>query len=131
MSIKLIRNDDDYQVALTEIESLMGAESGTPELKRLDAVARLVEAYEAKHFPMEAPAPVEVIKFYMDQKGLEAQDLIPMIGPLSRVHEILGETRPLTPKIIKRLHEGLGIPTELLTSNIAPKNVDMPSEQPS
>jgi HTH-type transcriptional regulator/antitoxin HigA len=114
VDIKPIRTDADYQAALREVESLMPAEFGTPEGDRLDVLATLVEAYEAKHYPMEAADPVEAIKFQMDQKGLTAKDLEPMIGRLNRVYEVLNRVRPLTLPMIWRLHKGLGIPAEAL-----------------
>lgn len=114
MDIRPIRTDDDYRAALNEIESLMSAEFGTPEGDRLDVLATLVEAYEARHFPMDLPSPVDAIKFSMEQKGLTPKDLEPMIGRLNRVYEILNGTRKLTLPMILRLHEGLGIPAEVL-----------------
>ena len=74
----------------------------------------LVEAYERRHFPLEHPDPVEAIKFQMDQMGLTPKDLEPMIGRLNRVYEILNYKRPLTLKMIWKLHRGLGIPAESL-----------------
>jgi len=114
MDIKPIKTDDDYRAALKEIESLMTAEADTPEGERLDVLVTLVEAYEKKHFPLELPDPVEAIKFRMDQMGLTPKDLEPMIGRLNRVYEILNHKRPLTLKMIWKLHRGLGIPAESL-----------------
>ncbi|MGH8568998.1 MAG: helix-turn-helix domain-containing protein [Gammaproteobacteria bacterium] len=114
MDIKPIKTDDDYRAALKEIESLMTAEADTPEGERLDILVTLVEAYEKKHFPLELPDPIEAIKFRMDQMGLTAKDLEPMIGRLNRVYEVLNHKRPLTLKMIWKLHRGLGIPAESL-----------------
>lgn len=114
MDIKPIRTEADYQAALREVESLMTAEFGTPEGDRLDVLATLVEAYEAKHFPMEVADPVEAIKFQMDQKGLTVKDLEPMIGRSNRVYEVLNRIRPLTLPMIWKLHRELGIPAEAL-----------------
>lgn len=114
MDIKPIRTDADYHAALREVESLMTADFGTREGDRLDVLATLVEAYEAKHFPMEVADPVEAIKFQMDQKGLTVKDLEPMIGRSNRVYEVLNRIRPLTLPMIWRLHTGLGIPAEVL-----------------
>ena len=114
MEIKPIKTAADHAAALHEIDGLMSAELGTPEGDRLDVLATLVEAYEARNFPMELPNPVDAIKFRMEQKGLTAKDLQPMIGRSNRVYEILSGTRPLTLAMILRLHEGLGIPAECL-----------------
>ena len=114
MEIRPIRTPTDYRRALAEIESLMCARKNTPEGERLDVLTTLVEAYEAKHFHLDLPNPVEAIKFQMEQKGLSAKDLKPMIGRLNRVYEILNGKRSLTLNMIKKLHQGLGIPAESL-----------------
>jgi len=114
LNIKPIRTAEDHRAALKEIEMLMTSEMNTPEGDRLDVLATLVEAYEAKHFPMELADPVDAIKFAMEQKGLTPKDLEPMIGRLNRVYEILSGKRRLTLPMIWRLHEGLGIPAEAL-----------------
>jgi HTH-type transcriptional regulator / antitoxin HigA len=114
MDIKPIKTDADYRATLREIESLMTAEPGTPEDERLDVLVTLVEAWEREHYPMDLPDPVEAIKFAMDQRGLTVKDLEPMIGRANRVYEVLSHKRPLTLKMIWKLHKGLGIPAESL-----------------
>jgi HTH-type transcriptional regulator/antitoxin HigA len=114
MYIRPIKTEIDYEAALREIETLMRAEPDTSEGDRLDVLVTLVEAYEAKHFPLDLPDPVEAIKFTMEQKNLTAKDLIPMIGRLNRVYEVLNRTRPLTLSMIRRLHRELGIPAASL-----------------
>ena len=114
MDIKPIKTNTDYEAALKEVETLMSADPDTPEGEKLDVMATLIEAYEAKHFPMDLPDPVEAIKFEMDRNGLTVKDLEPMIGKSNRVYEILNHKRSLTLKMIWKLHEGLGIPAESL-----------------
>jgi len=114
MNIKPIKTKADYRAALKEVEALMGAKANTADGERLDVLVTLIEAYERKHFPIELPDPVEAIKFQMDQKGLTPKDLKPMIGRLNRVYEILNHKRPLTLKMIWKLHRGLDIPAESL-----------------
>jgi len=114
MDIKPIKTDADYRAALKEIESLMMAAPDTPEGEKLDVMVTLIEAYEAKHFPMDLPDPVAAIKFEMERKGLTVKDLEPMIGKSNRVYEILNHKRSLTLKMIWKLHKGLGIPVESL-----------------
>ena len=114
MDITPIKTKRDYRRALEEIEGLMTAKRGTPEGDRLDVLVTLVEAWEAKHYPLDLPDPVEAIKYHMDQSGLEPRDLIPYIGSRNRVYEILNRKRPLTLKMVWRLHKGLGIPAESL-----------------
>ncbi len=114
MDIRPIKTDADYRAALNDIENLMMAEPDTVEGEKLDILVTLVEAYEAKLFPMDLPDPVEAIKFEMERKGLTVKDLEPMIGKSNRVYEILNHKRSLTLKMIWKLHEGLGIPAESL-----------------
>ena len=114
MDIKPIRNEADYRAALQVVEQLMLAQPDTAEGEKLDVMVTLIEAYEAKHFPMDLPDPVEAIKFEMERKGLTVKDLEPMIGKSNRVYEILNYKRSLTLKMIWRLHQGLGIPAESL-----------------
>jgi HTH-type transcriptional regulator/antitoxin HigA len=114
MEIKPIRTKTDYRAALKEIETLMSARIDTPEGERLDVLATLVEAYEKKHYRFDLPDPVEAIKFRMEQSGLAPKDLVPMIGQINRVYEVLNRKRPLTLQMIRRLHRDLGIPAESL-----------------
>lgn len=114
MEIKPIKTEADYRATLREIEALMTAEPGTPEGERLDVLATLVEAWERKHFPLDLPDPVEAIKFAMEQRGLTVKDLEPMVGRANRVYEVLSHKRPLTLRMIWKLHKGLGIPAESL-----------------
>lgn len=114
MDIKPVKTEAAYQSALKAIESLMTAEPNTPEGERLDVLVTLVEAYERVHYPIEFPDPVEAIKFAMEQRDLTVKDLEPLIGRPNRVYEVLNRKRPLTLKMIWKLHRGLGIPAESL-----------------
>src|SRR5580658_7616718 len=109
-----IKTQRDYRRVLKEIERLMRAKRNTPEGDRLDVLVTLVEAWERKHYPLDLPDPVEAIKYHMEQNGLAPRDLIPFIGSRNRVHEVLNGKRPLTLKMIQRLHAGLRIPAESL-----------------
>jgi HTH-type transcriptional regulator / antitoxin HigA len=114
MDIAPIKSQRDYRRTLKEIEGLMAARRNTPEGDRLDVLVTLVEAWERKHYPLNLPDPVEAIRYHMDQNGMSPRDLIPFIGSRNRVHEVLNRKRPLTLKMIWRLHQGLGIPAESL-----------------
>jgi HTH-type transcriptional regulator / antitoxin HigA len=114
MDIAPIKTQRDYRRALKAIEGLMSAKRNTPEGDRLDVLVTLVEAWEQRHYPIDLPDAVEAIKYHMDQKGLAPRDLVPFIGSRNRVHEVLNRKRPLTLKMIWRLHDGLGIPAESL-----------------
>jgi HTH-type transcriptional regulator/antitoxin HigA len=74
----------------------------------------LIQVYEAKHHPIDPPDPIEAIKFRMEQQGLSVKDLEPYIGQLNRVYEVLNYKRPLTLRMIRGIHDGLGIPAEVL-----------------
>ena len=114
MDIKPIRTKADYRAALKEVEGLMSAAADTPEGERLDVLVTLVEAYESRHYRLDLPDPVEAIKFRMEQQGLTPKDMVPMIGRINRVYEVLNRKRPLTLAMIQRLHSELGIPAESL-----------------
>ena len=112
--LKPIRTKADYEKALSDVERLWGAKSGTPKGDRLDVLATLIDAYEAAHYPMEPPDPVEAIKFRMEQQGLSRKDLEPLIGTRTRVAEVLNRKRSLSIGMIRRLNDGLGISAEVL-----------------
>lgn len=114
MQIRPIRTKADYRAALGDVETLMGARPATAAGERLDVLVTLIEAYERRHYPLDLPDPVEAIRFVMEQRGLAVKDLEPMIGRSNRVYEVLSRKRPLTLKMIWRLHQGLGIPAESL-----------------
>ena len=114
MIIRPIKTKSDYRATLKEIEALMTAKANTHKGDRLDILVTLVEAYEAKNYPLDLPDPVEAIKFTMEQKQLTVKDLEPFIGRSNRVYEILNHKRSLTSAMIWRLHKGLGIPAESL-----------------
>lgn len=118
MEIKPIRTETDHLAALAEIERLWDAPDGTPEADRLEVLATLVDAYEQKHHPIDPPGPVEAILFRMDQLGLSRRDLEPYLGARSRVSEIL--SRRLTLRMIRKLHDALGIPAEVLIQPLRP-----------
>jgi HTH-type transcriptional regulator / antitoxin HigA len=112
--LKPIRNKADYKNALAEVERLWGAKSGTAKGDRLDVLATLIDAYEAKHYPMDPPDPIEAIEFRMEQQGLSRKDLEPLIGTRARVAEVMNRRRGLSIDMIRRLHEQLGISAEIL-----------------
>ena len=119
MDIKPIRTRRDYEAALKAIAGLMSAKRNSPEGDRLDVLVTLVEAYEARHFPLDLPDPVEAIKYVMEQRNLTAKDLVPYIGQPNRVYEVLNRKRALTMAMAWKLHKGLGIPAESLIRQAA------------
>ena len=114
MEIKPIRTNADHERALREIQRLWGAKEGTADGDRLDVLATLVDAYEQKHFPIDAPEPIEAIRFRLEQQGLDERALVGVIGGRSRVYEVMQRKRPLSLDMIRRLNERFGIPGEVL-----------------
>ena len=116
VEIRPIHTEEDYQATLREVSVFFDSEPepGSLEGDRFEVLLTLLEAYEAKRFPIELPDPVEAIKFRMEQSGLTPRDLQPMIGRMNRVYEVLNRKRPLTLNMIWKLHQGLGIPAESL-----------------
>ena len=114
MQIRPIRTKADHRAALKEIERLMDARRGTPEVDRLEVLTLLVERYEEQEEPIEAPNPVDALLYHMESRGLTRRDLEEFIGSRARVAEVLNRRRPLTIDMIRRLHEGLGISADVL-----------------
>ncbi|EJL00147.1 MULTISPECIES: helix-turn-helix domain-containing protein [Pseudomonas] len=116
MQIRPIHTDQDYRAALKQVSVLFDnePEPGTAEGDYFDVMVTLIEAYEAKHFPVDLPNPIDAIKFRMEQSGLSAADLAPAIGRTNRVYEVLNGKRALTLPMIWKLHQLFGIPAESL-----------------
>jgi HTH-type transcriptional regulator/antitoxin HigA len=112
--VKPIRTKRDYEASLRQVEHLWGAKAGTHDGDRLDVLATLIDAYEAEHYPMDPPDPIEAIKFRMEQQGLTRRDLEGIIGTRTRIAEVLNRKRGLSVQMIRRLHERLGISAEVL-----------------
>ncbi|HEX5394629.1 MAG TPA: transcriptional regulator [Rhodocyclaceae bacterium] len=116
MEIRPIHTKADYKAALRALSVYFDnePEPGSADGDRFEVLLTLVEAYEAKHYPIGLPDPVEAIKFRMEQAELTPKDLVPSIGQLNRVYEVLNRKRPLTLRMIWNLHQKLGIPADCL-----------------
>jgi len=114
MKIKPIRTEKDYELALIEIESLMEATPDSDNFDKLEILTMLVDNYEAVHYAIDIPDPIEAIKFRMEQEGLIQNDLVSFFGNKSRVSEILNKKRKLTLGMIRNLNTYLNIPFENL-----------------
>ena len=112
--VRPIRTKRDYEAALKEVERLWGAKTGTRDGDRLDVLATLIDAYEADHYRMDPPDPIEAIKFRMEQQGLTRRDLEEIIGTRTRIAEVMNRKRGLSIAMIRRLHERLGITADVL-----------------
>jgi HTH-type transcriptional regulator / antitoxin HigA len=123
MDIRPLRNESDYDWALKEIEQYFEHEPkrGTPEADRFDVLSALIEAYEAKHWPIAPPDPVDAIKYRMEQAGYRQSDLGRLIGSKSRASEIMNRKRVLTMEQAYRLHREWHIPAESLLQPYALK----------
>jgi HTH-type transcriptional regulator / antitoxin HigA len=114
MKIKPIRTDADHERALRQIERLWGAQANSPEGDELDVLVTLVNAYEDQRWPIDLPDPIEAIRFRLEQQGEDERALVGVIGTRSRVYEVMHGQRLLSLRMIRALHEKLGIPAEVL-----------------
>ena len=118
MTIKPIRNDDDLRRAFRRLEKSLQAAEDTRQADERGVLVTLIGAYENKHYDFGPADPVEAIKFRMEQEGLTPRDLEPYIGQSGRVSEVLNRRRPLSLRMVKRLHDGLKIPYESLMAGV-------------
>jgi len=128
--IRPIRSERDHADALARIEALMAADRTRAENDELDVLVTLVEVHEDRHFPMDAPDPIEAIRFRMQQLDMTQSDLAPIFGSRSKASEVLSGKRDLTLKMIRALHAHLGIPAEILIRDggrlpAAPAGIDL------
>jgi HTH-type transcriptional regulator/antitoxin HigA len=116
MDVRPIRSEVDYRWALAEIEPYFDKEPvrGTPEADRFEVLADLIEAYEARHWPIEQADPIELIRYRMELGGFQAKDLAEVLGSKSRASELLNRKRPITLEMARKLHDAWGIPAEVL-----------------
>lgn len=119
MNIRPIKTAADYEWGVSRINELMDAEPDSKEEIELDILSTLLDQYESKNFPIEAPDPIEAIIFRMEQRGLERKDLEPIFGTRARTSEILNRKRPLSLKMIRRLNRELDIPLDALIAEVA------------
>lgn len=116
MDIKIIKTEKEYQSALERLNDVFDAPINSPEGDEAELLTILIENYENMHYPIEAPDPIEAIKFRMEQMNMNKKDLAEVIGYKSRVSEILNRKRRLSLSMIRKLHKKLRIPYENLMS---------------
>lgn len=114
--IRVLKTESDHASAVARLSALMDKDPapGSAEDAEMELLSLAIQSYEQSRFPPTPPDPIEAILFRMDQQRLAQKDLVPYIGSLSKVSEVLGRRRPLSPSMIRRLHTGLGIPAEIL-----------------
>jgi HTH-type transcriptional regulator/antitoxin HigA len=117
MEIRPIKTETDYTQALKRLEAIFSAEIGTAESDEADVLGLLIDEYEKKQYPIEAPDPIEAIKIRMAEMQLKQIDLINEIGGKSRVSEILNRKRKLTVEMIRKLTLRLNLSPELLITD--------------
>ena len=117
MEIRVLRNESDYDWALSRLNALFDAPTGTPEGDEAEILAILVDEYERKHHPIEAPDPIEAIKIRMEELGLRQVDLVGEIGGKSRVSDIINKKRKLTIENVRKLSQRLNLSANLLIND--------------
>jgi HTH-type transcriptional regulator/antitoxin HigA len=125
-AVKPVRTEAEHDAALVEIQNLWGSAPGTAKGDKLDVLIALVESYERRQPQMKAADPIELIRFQMQERGLQNSDLAHVIGPANRVSEVLNRRRPLTLDMIRRLQEKLGLPASAL---VQPYRLSKPRPQ--
>ena len=114
MPLKILKTKKEYQQSLERFEDIFQAKAGTPESDEADVLALLVKDYEDKHYIIDAPSPIEAIKYRMEQQGLTNKDLAKILGFKSRVSDIFKNNRKLNLGMIRKLYNTLHIPLETL-----------------
>jgi HTH-type transcriptional regulator/antitoxin HigA len=114
MQVEIIKNKKQYERSLQRFEEIFLAKSNTKEGKEAELLSLVLKDYEEKHFKINAPDPVEAIKYKMDQMNISKKELGEILGYTSRVSEILNRKRKLTLEMVRNLHEKLNIPLESL-----------------
>jgi len=111
---KTEKSEEDYQKAIARLEEIFDATMNTPEGDELEVLGILIDIYEHEHFPIDVPDPIEAIKFRMEQMNYSQSDLAQIVGLKSRASEILNRKRKLSLEMIRKLHEHLHIPADIL-----------------
>lgn len=114
MILKILKTKEEYQAALIRLEAIFDSKKGDDTADELELLTLLIENYENQQHPIDLPDPIEAIKFRMDQLGYKQKDLAKALGQKSRVSEVLNKKRKLSIEMIRKLHETLGIPSEVL-----------------
>ncbi len=115
MTIKPIKNEQQYDVALDRADLIFDARPDTPEGDELEVLLLVIKAWEDEHHPVPPPDPIEAIKLTMEEKGLRASDLTQQLGvSKGYISQLLNRKKPLTASVMRSFHKHLGIPADVL-----------------
>lgn len=117
MKLKLIKTEQEYRTALKRLDEIFDAKIGTPESDQADIIGLLIDEYEKKNYPIEAPDPIEAIKIRMEEMQLKQKDLVGIIGGKSRVSEILNRKKKLTVEMVRSLASRLNLSAQILIND--------------
>jgi len=117
MNILPVKTEADYRAALKRMEMIFDAPIGTPDSDEADILGLIIDEYEKKHYPIDAPDPIEVIKICMEEMHLKQKDLVSIIGSSSRVSDVLNRKRKLTVEMIRNLNRQLNISPKILIND--------------
>ncbi|HPR62113.1 MAG TPA: transcriptional regulator [Prolixibacteraceae bacterium] len=112
-----MKSEADYREALLRLEAIFDQKIGTPESDEADILGLMIDEFEKKHYPIEAPDPIEAIKIRMEEMHLKQVDLVDAIGGKSRVSEVLNRKRKLTVEMIRNLNQRLNLSPGLLIND--------------
>lgn len=128
--IRVLKTESDYDVAVARLSALMDKDPApaSAEESELELLALVIQSYEQTRVPPSPVDPIEAILFRMDQQKLAQKDLVPFIGSLSKVSEVLGRKRSLSLAMIRRLHKGLGIPADVLIGENVAEDIDFSTD---
>jgi HTH-type transcriptional regulator/antitoxin HigA len=130
MNVRVIKSEQANDAALARIAELMELKPVPSVVDEMELLATLVELYEDQTYPIPLPNPVDAIRFRMEQQDLKQKDLIPYIGSKSKVSEVLAGKRSLSISMIRKLHDGLNIPLEVLLER-EDSTLDKVAEEPA
>ena len=123
MDIRPIRTDEDHAEALKEIERLMDLPDDSPENDKLDVLATLVEAYEAKRWPIGDVTPRDILDYAVTDMGRSQKELAQLLGSRSQASDLLKGRRRVTLDLAQKISAAWSIPIQLLVTPYKPTKV--------
>lgn len=132
IQVRVIKTPQEHEAAISRLSALMekDIQPNSDEEAELELLSVVIESYEREQVQPVSLDPIEVVLFYMDQKGLKKQDMIPYFGSLSKVYDVLSRKRPLSLAMIRKLHQGLGISADMLVNESLHEGFDADTDPP-